>query len=151
MCLWFGNWALLLPHKHNSWHLHKYYPLERFNRTCLAMLVTWGSSHHSTARPKIAHGDDCLHIWLIYTGRKISASLSYVTVRGEGKLERTRSSKTPHALSLPLPPRTLASWPPTCVFVTVNEARRYLTTSITTTLSVDQTSYIASNDRMTDE
>jgi hypothetical protein len=32
----------------------------------------------------------------------------------------------PRALSLPLPPRISAAWPPTCIFVTVNGARRYL-------------------------
>jgi hypothetical protein len=37
-----------------------------------------------------------------YSGRKISVSLNYVTVRGEGKMER--GSKTPCALSLLLPP-----------------------------------------------
>jgi hypothetical protein len=66
----------------------------------------------------------------VYTGRKISASLSYVTVRGEGKMERSRGSKTSYALSLPLLPRTSAGWPTMCVFVTVSEARRYLATSI---------------------
>jgi hypothetical protein len=65
----------------------------------------------------------------VYTGRKIPASLSYVILRGEGKMEDARGSKTPYALSFPLPPRTSAGWPPTCVFVTVNEARRYLATS----------------------
>jgi hypothetical protein len=32
---------------------------------------------------------------LMYTGCKIYASLSYVTVRGEVKMERARGSKTP--------------------------------------------------------
>jgi hypothetical protein len=64
------------------------------------------------------------------TGRKISATLSYVTVGGEGKMERARGSNTPYALSFPLPLRTSAGWPTMCVFVTVNEARRYLATSI---------------------
>jgi hypothetical protein len=40
-------------------------------------------------------------------------------------MERARGgSKTP------LPPRTSAGWPPTCVYVTVNKARRYLATII---------------------
>jgi hypothetical protein len=59
---------------------------------------------------------------------------SFVTVRGKGKMERVRGgggSKTSCALSLPLPPRTSAGWPTTYVFGTVNEARRYLATSIT--------------------
>jgi hypothetical protein len=41
----------------------------------------------------------------LYTGSKISASLSYVTVRGKGKMEEPLGSKTPYALSLPLPPQ----------------------------------------------
>jgi hypothetical protein len=61
-----------------------------------------------------------------YTGRKISASLSYVKVRGKGKMDSSSGEQDAFALSLPLPPRTSAGWPATCVFVTVNEARRYL-------------------------
>jgi hypothetical protein len=45
---------------------------------------------------------------------------------GKGK----KGSKTPYALPIPLPSRTSTGWPATCVFVTVNEARRYLATSI---------------------
>jgi hypothetical protein len=56
-------------------------------------------------------------------------SLGFVTVRGEGKMERAGGSKTPYALSLPLAP-TSAGWPQNCVFVAVNEARRYLATRI---------------------
>jgi hypothetical protein len=72
---------------------------------------------------------------VFFTGRKISASLSYVTVTGYGNMESAwgGGSKTPYALSLgglPLPLRTSAGWPPTCVFVTFGEARRYLATSI---------------------
>jgi hypothetical protein len=37
-----------------------------------------------------------------YTGRKISASPRYITVKGEQKMER--GTKTPFALSPPLPP-----------------------------------------------
>jgi hypothetical protein len=48
----------------------------------------------------------------------------------KGRWKRRGGSKTPYALSLPLTPRTSAGWPLTCVFVTVNEARRYLATSI---------------------
>jgi hypothetical protein len=69
----------------------------------------------------------------MYTGYKISPSLSHVIETGEGKMERARGSKTLYALSLgslPLPPYTLVGWPPTCVFVMVNEAQRYLATSI---------------------
>jgi hypothetical protein len=51
-------------------------------------------------------------------------------LRAEGKTVRERGCKTLHALSLPLPPHSPASWTATCVFVTVNEARRYLATSI---------------------
>jgi hypothetical protein len=47
-------------------------------------------------------------------------------------MERARGGMTSYALSLPLPPRTSAEWSPTCASVTVNEARRYLTTSINT-------------------
>jgi hypothetical protein len=36
----------------------------------------------------------------------------------------------PYALSLPLPPCTSAGWLPTCVFVKVNEAQKYLAISI---------------------
>jgi hypothetical protein len=63
-----------------------------------------------------------------YTERKIFPSLGYVAVRGGGKMEMTRGDKTPYALSLPLPPRSSAGWPP-CVFVKVNKAWRYLATS----------------------
>jgi hypothetical protein len=34
-----------------------------------------------------------------YSGRNIIASVSYVTVRGEGKMERARGSKTSKSLS----------------------------------------------------
>jgi hypothetical protein len=46
-------------------------------------------------------------------------------------MERARGwgGMTPYALLLPHPPRSSAGWPPTCVFVTVNEVRRYLATS----------------------
>jgi hypothetical protein len=59
-----------------------------------------------------------------YTGRKISVSLGYVAVSGERKMERARGSKTPYALSLPLPSSTSAG------HQHINEARRYLATSI---------------------
>lgn len=55
-----------------------------------------------------------------YNGRKKFAILSYVTVKGQG------NRWTFYAISLPLPPRTTADWPPTCALVTANEARRYL-------------------------
>lgn len=45
---------------------------------------------------------------LFYTGRKTFANLSYVIVRGKRYKKRTRESKTPYVLSLPLPPRTAA-------------------------------------------
>jgi hypothetical protein len=48
---------------------------------------------------------------LTYTECEIYASLRYVTVRGEGKLETARREQAPYALSLPLPPRTAAGWP----------------------------------------
>jgi hypothetical protein len=49
-----------------------------------------------------------------YTGRKISANLNYVTVRGEVKMKGQGGGKTPYALSLappppPLPPPRLAT------------------------------------------
>jgi hypothetical protein len=66
----------------------------------------------------------------MYSGHKVSVSLSYVTVRGEGKMERARGSKTPYMLLLLLPPHISVGWPPMCVFVTVNVAQRYLATSI---------------------
>lgn len=37
-----------------------------------------------------------------------------------------KEGKMPCALSLPLIHTTTLGWPPTCVFITVNEARRYL-------------------------
>jgi hypothetical protein len=43
-----------------------------------------------------------------------------------------KGGKTPYALSFPLHSRISAGWPPMCVFVTVNEARRNLATSIAT-------------------
>jgi hypothetical protein len=48
-----------------------------------------------------------------YTGRKISASLSYVTVRGGREDEKGTGwgSNTPNALSLPLSPRTSTDGP----------------------------------------
>jgi hypothetical protein len=41
-------------------------------------------------------------------------------------MERARRGKTSYAISLSLSPLTSAGWQPTCVFVTVNLARRYL-------------------------
>jgi hypothetical protein len=55
--------------------------------------------------------------------------MSYIIVRGVGMMDRARGEQDFFALSLPLPPRTSFGWPQTCVFVTVNEARRYLATS----------------------
>jgi hypothetical protein len=66
----------------------------------------------------------------VWSGCKISASLSYITVREEGKMERARGSKMPYALLLPFPPHTSAGWSPICLFVTINEAQRYLATGI---------------------
>jgi hypothetical protein len=65
-----------------------------------------------------------------YTGRKVSASLGYVKERREGEMDSARGSKTPYRLWLPLPPRTTAGLPPTCVFVAVIEARRYLAAGV---------------------
>lgn len=56
-------------------------------------------------------------------GCKISASLSYITVRGEGKIEYAGGGGD--ALSLPLP-----GWPASRAFVTVNESQQNLATSI---------------------
>jgi hypothetical protein len=64
------------------------------------------------------------------SGHTISASLSYVTARGEEKMERAGGSKAPCTLLLLLPPSTSAGWPVTCAFVTVNAVRRYLATSL---------------------
>jgi hypothetical protein len=67
------------------------------------------------------------------TGRKISASLSYATVRGEGMMERARGEQDAlYAIASPLSPYHgwLAGWPSLRVFVTVSEALRYLATSI---------------------
>jgi hypothetical protein len=50
--------------------------------------------------------------------------------REDGK-GRGGGDKTPYALSLPLPPCTLAGCPPTHIFVMANEARRYYATSLT--------------------
>jgi hypothetical protein len=49
------------------------------------------------------HWGNVKHAW--YTGRKISANVSYVTVRGYGKMERARGEQDALWLSLPLPPR----------------------------------------------
>jgi hypothetical protein len=65
------------------------------------------------------------------TGRKISARLTYITVTGEGKMERARGEQDAiFAVASLLLPRTSSAWPLTCVFVTVNEAQRYLATSL---------------------
>jgi hypothetical protein len=64
----------------------------------------------------------------LYNGRKISANLGYVTERGEGKIERGEQDALCAITSPPLP---YLGWLATCVFVTVNGARRYLATSIT--------------------
>jgi hypothetical protein len=48
---------------------------------------------------------------LDYTGRKITASLCYVTARGKRKMESARGSKTPNALQLPLLSRATAGRP----------------------------------------
>jgi hypothetical protein len=50
--------------------------------------------------------------------------------RGRENRKGKGGEQTPYALSLPLPPRTAAGWPTTCVFLTVNGARRYLAASI---------------------
>jgi hypothetical protein len=45
----------------------------------------------------------------VYTGRKISASLSYVTIRGEGKMEKAREEQDALcAVASPLPVPRLA-------------------------------------------
>jgi hypothetical protein len=59
---------------------------------------------------------------LFYTARQTPI---YCRVLG-----KTRNILYTAGLSLPLPPRTSAGWSPTCVFVAVNEARRYLATNI---------------------
>jgi hypothetical protein len=66
----------------------------------------------------------------MYTGRKISASLSYVTVRGEGKMERARGEQDSLCAIASSPSPYLGWLATTCVFVAVNEARRCLATSI---------------------
>jgi hypothetical protein len=43
-----------------------------------------------------------------YIGYKISVSLSYIIVRGESKMEGTKSRKMPYALSIPFPPPYLS-------------------------------------------
>lgn len=47
----------------------------------------------------------------------------------KGRWKGEGGTKTPYALSFPLPPLTSAGWPSTYVFVTVNQALRYLATS----------------------
>jgi hypothetical protein len=66
---------------------------------------------------------------------KISPSLSYVTVRGRWKGQGDQYAICAIAWRSSLLPRTSAGWPQTCVFVTVNEARRYLAASTFTFLS----------------
>jgi hypothetical protein len=51
--------------------------------------------------------------------------------RGKGRWKGQVGSKT-H----PLHPRNAPGWPPTCVFVTVNEARRYLAASTEDTIDL---------------
>lgn len=72
------------------------------------------------------HQEKCFR----YTGHKVSVGLRYITARKEGNLERVRGCKTSYVLSLPLPPRTSPGRIPTRVFVQVNEAQRYIVTSI---------------------
>jgi hypothetical protein len=72
---------------------------------------------------------------ILYTGCKIFASLGYVTVKGEGKMERAREEQDALcAVASPpsLPPSLYLGWlqSPRCVFIMVSEARRYLATSI---------------------
>jgi hypothetical protein len=55
--------------------------------------------------------------------------LSYITVRGEGKMEGARREQGA-VFVIPFPLHISAGWSPTCVLVTVNEAQRYLATSI---------------------
>jgi hypothetical protein len=63
------------------------------------------------------------------TGRKISASLGWIAVRGEWKMERARG-KQDGSCAIASPPSSYHSWPATtCEFVTANDARRYLATS----------------------
>jgi hypothetical protein len=68
----------------------------------------------------------------IYTGRKISASPSCVTVRGGREHGKGKVGARRYALSFLLPPRTGTSvdWLAMCVFLSVNEAGRHLATSI---------------------
>jgi hypothetical protein len=70
----------------------------------------------------------CVFLECCYNGRKISDSLSYVTVRGGRKGGKVKGEE--RRLVHSLPPCTWTDWPSTCVFVTVNEALRYLTKSI---------------------
>jgi hypothetical protein len=74
-------------------------------------------------------------VWLVWcqwfcSGRKLPAGFRYMTVRGEGKLERRKGCKTFCAQLLLLPSRSSASFRHTWVFLTAEEARIYLAISI---------------------
>jgi hypothetical protein len=67
-----------------------------------------------------------------YIGRKISAILFDVAVRGERSVERARREQDASCAIASLPSPHLGWPPPVCVFVTVNEVRRYLAGTIRT-------------------
>jgi hypothetical protein len=69
--------------------------------------------------------------WL-YAGCKISASPGYVTGRGEGSMDRARG-KQDVLCAIASPPTPYIGWLTTRI--TVNEARRYLATSINESLT----------------
>jgi hypothetical protein len=64
------------------------------------------------------------------TGYTVSLSLRYITVREEGIDGKCKGSKISYVILLRLLPCTLIGWPSVCVFVTFNEAWRYLARSV---------------------
>jgi hypothetical protein len=82
-------------------------------------------------------GDVCSVITLatidLYFRRKISASMGYVAVRGEGKIDGAARGEQDALCDIVSPPSPyLSRLATTRIFVTVNETRRYLATSIST-------------------
>lgn len=80
-----------------------------------------------------------------WTESKISANLSYVTVRGEEIWNFRRGARRiVRNLIRPSRLHTSTGWPATCVLITVNEAQRYLATSKPTVKWTTQSALVTS-------
>lgn len=88
---------------------------EVIRNSCASVLTPFLKSALSTATSPL----------LLYSSHNIFLSLGYITVRGEGKMEKAKGSKL-----LPLPPHYSASWPTMCLLVIVSEAHRYFATTV---------------------